>query len=102
MENVWRVKGFLMPLRPYESLQELEQAAIHVLRALGGVELKILGEGTYTRRSPESNLGAGSPLRENPTLILARGGWYAHAQSGTLPKVPPLWRRGGGEGDHRG
>lgn len=43
MEGVWRrVKGFLMPRRHYESLEELKEAVVQALRALGGVELKIL------------------------------------------------------------
>jgi putative transposase len=47
MENVWRrVKGFLMLRRHYESLEELKEAVVQALRALGGVELKILGEST--------------------------------------------------------
>ncbi len=47
MESVWRrVKGFLMPRRHYGSLEELKDAVVQALKALGGVELKILGEGT--------------------------------------------------------
>jgi putative transposase len=40
------VKGFLMPRRHYGSLGELKEAVVQTLKALGGVELKILGEGT--------------------------------------------------------
>nr|WP_223968981.1 IS630 family transposase [Thermus thermophilus] len=47
MESVWRrVKGFLMPRRHYGSVEELKEAVVQALKALGGVELKILGEGT--------------------------------------------------------
>ncbi|WP_143587178.1 IS630 family transposase [Thermus thermophilus] len=47
MEGVWRrVKGFLMPRRHYGSVEELKEAVVQALEALGGVELKILGEGT--------------------------------------------------------
>jgi putative transposase len=47
VETVWRrVKGFLMPRRHYGSLEELEEAVVEALKALGGVELKILGEDT--------------------------------------------------------
>ena len=47
MESVWRrVKGFLMPRRHYGSVEELKEAVAQALKALGGVELKILGEGT--------------------------------------------------------
>jgi len=47
MENVWRRrKGFLMPRRHYGSLQGLKEAVIQALRELGGVELKIMAEGT--------------------------------------------------------
>jgi len=47
MEGVWRrVKGFLMPRRHYGSVEELKEAVAQALKALGGVELKILGEGT--------------------------------------------------------
>ncbi|BCZ88018.1 hypothetical protein TthTF19_20970 (plasmid) [Thermus thermophilus] len=41
-----RVKGFLMPRRHYGSVEELKEAVVQALEALGGVELKILGEGT--------------------------------------------------------
>ncbi|RTI40172.1 IS630 family transposase, partial [Thermus scotoductus] len=41
-----RVKGFLMPLRRYGGVEELREAVVQALKALGGVELKILGEGT--------------------------------------------------------
>ena len=48
MEGVWRrVKGFLMPRRHYGGVEELREAVVQALKALGGVELKILGEGTY-------------------------------------------------------
>ncbi|WP_019550126.1 transposase [Thermus scotoductus] len=47
MEGVWRrVKGFLMPRRHYGGVEELREAVVQALKALGGVELKILGEGT--------------------------------------------------------
>ncbi len=47
MEGVWRrVKGFLMPRRHYGGGEELREAVVQALKALGGVELKILGEGT--------------------------------------------------------
>jgi len=36
----------LMPQRHYGSLEELKEAVVQALKALGGVELKILGEGT--------------------------------------------------------
>ena len=46
MEGVWRlVKGFLMPRRHYGSVEKLKEAVVQALKALGGVELKILGEG---------------------------------------------------------
>ncbi|MEZ0348005.1 MAG: hypothetical protein ABWJ90_05765, partial [Thermus sp.] len=45
--GVWgRVKGFLMPRRHYGGVEELREAVVQALKALGGVELKILGEGT--------------------------------------------------------
>jgi putative transposase len=45
--SIWRrVKGFLMPWRLYGSLEELKEAVVQAIKALGGVELKILGEGT--------------------------------------------------------
>ncbi|WP_245959004.1 transposase, partial [Meiothermus luteus] len=51
MEGVWRrVKGFLMPRRHYGGVEELREAVVQALKALGGVELKILGEGTYQNR----------------------------------------------------
>ncbi|WP_460331375.1 IS630 family transposase, partial [Thermus oshimai] len=47
MEGVWRrVKGFLMPRRHYGGVEELREAVVQALKALGGVELKILGKGT--------------------------------------------------------
>ncbi len=47
MEGVWRrVKGFLMPRRHYGGLRSLGRRWFRPLKALGGVELKILGEGT--------------------------------------------------------
>lgn len=36
-----------MPRRHYGSVEELKEAVVQALEALGGVELKILGEGTY-------------------------------------------------------
>jgi hypothetical protein len=36
-----------MPRRHYGSLEELKEAVVQALKALGGVELKILGEGTW-------------------------------------------------------
>lgn len=36
-----------MPGRHYGSVEELEEAVVQALKALGGVESKTLGEGTY-------------------------------------------------------
>jgi len=47
MEGVWGgVKGFLRLRRHYGGVEELREAVVQALKALGGVELKILGEGT--------------------------------------------------------
>lgn len=41
VEGVWRrVKGFLMPRRYYDSLEELKQAVLSALSLLGAVELR--------------------------------------------------------------
>ena len=41
IEGVWRrLKGFLMPRRFYDSLEELNQAVLSALRLLGAVELQ--------------------------------------------------------------
>ncbi|CAA9446136.1 MAG: hypothetical protein AVDCRST_MAG80-1790 [uncultured Rubrobacteraceae bacterium] len=41
IEGVWRrLKGFLMPRRYYDSLEELKQAVLSALRLLGAVELQ--------------------------------------------------------------
>lgn len=42
IEGVWRrIKGFLMPRRFYESVEELRQAMLHALSLLGAVEIHI-------------------------------------------------------------
>ncbi len=41
IEGVWRrLKGFLIPRRYYDSLEELKQAVLSALRLLGAVELQ--------------------------------------------------------------
>ncbi len=40
IEGVWRrLKGFLMPRRFYDSVNELKRAVLHALRLLGAVEV---------------------------------------------------------------
>ncbi|RTH38858.1 IS630 family transposase, partial [Thermus scotoductus] len=41
-----RGKGLLLPRGHYGGVEELREAVVQALKALGGVELKILGEGT--------------------------------------------------------
>jgi putative transposase len=41
IEGVWRrLKGFLMPRRFYDRVDELKQAVLHALRLLGAVEIQ--------------------------------------------------------------
>lgn len=41
IEGVWRrLKGFLMPRRFYDCVDELKQAVLHALRLLGAVEIQ--------------------------------------------------------------